>query len=150
MRTIELFFALAWAGFWIYWLSAAFSVKIGHVRWARELGIRAVMIVIVIALVRVGAFRGEALNTDPWRVGVGIVLFALGLAVAISARVSLGRNWGRPMSQKAETELVTSGPYRFVRHPIYSGILVAGLGTATALKWTWLIAVLLAGVYFVF
>jgi phospholipid methyltransferase len=45
---------------------------------------------------------------------------------------------------------VTSGPYHLVRHPIYSGILVAGVGTAVALSWLWLIAVALAGVYFVY
>ncbi len=54
------------------------------------------------------------------------------------------------MSQKAEPELVTTGPYRFVRHPIYTGILVAGIGTAVALSWAWLIGVALAGVYFIY
>jgi protein-S-isoprenylcysteine O-methyltransferase Ste14 len=54
------------------------------------------------------------------------------------------------MSQKDEPELVTSGPYRLVRHPIYSGILVAGVGTAVALSWLWLIAMVLAGVYFAY
>jgi protein-S-isoprenylcysteine O-methyltransferase Ste14 len=52
------------------------------------------------------------------------------------------------MTQKEEPELVTSGPYHLVRHPIYSGILVAGVGTAVALSWLWLIAVALAGTYF--
>jgi protein-S-isoprenylcysteine O-methyltransferase Ste14 len=46
--------------------------------------------------------------------------------------------------------LVTSGPYHLVRHPIYSGILIAGVGTAVGLNWLWLIVVLLAGVYFVY
>jgi protein-S-isoprenylcysteine O-methyltransferase Ste14 len=45
---------------------------------------------------------------------------------------------------------VTSGPYRLVRHPIYSGILVAGLGTAVALSWLWLAVFALAGIYFVY
>jgi protein-S-isoprenylcysteine O-methyltransferase Ste14 len=45
---------------------------------------------------------------------------------------------------------VTSGPYRLVRHPIYSGILVAGIGTALALSWVWLTAVVLACVYFLY
>ena len=54
---------------------------------------------------------------------------------AVWARVHIGRNWGTPMTQKVEPELVTSGPYRLVRHPIYSGILIAGLGTAVALSW---------------
>ena len=88
--------------------------------------------------VRVGAFRDHGLNTDPWRAGIGLVLFALGLAFAIWARVHIGRNWGTPMTQKDEPELVTSGPYHLVRHPIYAGILVAGAGTAVALNWLWL------------
>jgi protein-S-isoprenylcysteine O-methyltransferase Ste14 len=45
----------------------------------------------------------------------------LGLGFAIWARVHIGRNWGTPMTQKDEPELVTSGPYHLVRHPIYSG-----------------------------
>ena len=54
------------------------------------------------------------------------------------------------MTQKYEPELVTSGPYRLVRHPIYSGVLVAGVGTTVALSWPWLIAVGLAGSYFLY
>jgi protein-S-isoprenylcysteine O-methyltransferase Ste14 len=64
--------------------------------------------------------------------------------------VHIGRNWGTPMTQKDEPELVTSGPYHLVRHPIYSGILAAGIATATALDWVWLTAVALAGVYFLY
>ena len=97
-----------------------------------------------------GAFRGYGVKTDPWLAGIGLALFALGLGLAIWARVHLGRNWGTPMTQKVEPELVTSGPYHLVRHPIYSGILVAGVGTAVALSWLWLTAVALAGVYFVY
>jgi protein-S-isoprenylcysteine O-methyltransferase Ste14 len=72
------------------------------------------------------------------------------LGFAIWARVDIGRNLGTPMTQKDEPELVTSGPYHLVRHPIYSGILVVGAGTAVALSWLWLTAVALAGVYFVY
>ncbi len=72
------------------------------------------------------------------------------LGFAVWARVHIGRNWGTPMTQKDEPELVTSGPYHRVRHPIYSGILVAGVGTAVALNWLWLAAVALAGVYFLY
>jgi protein-S-isoprenylcysteine O-methyltransferase Ste14 len=150
MRTVELVFGLVWGAFWLYWLVAAFSVKRGRVPWSRELRIRAVIAVIVIALVRVGVFRGHGLNTDPLRAGLGLVLFALGLAFAVWARVHIGRNWGAPMTQKDEPVLVTSGPYHLVRHPIYSGILVAGVGTAVALSWQWLIAVALAGFYFIY
>jgi len=150
MRAVELVFAVGWAAFWLYWLVAAFSMKRGRVPWSRELRIRAVIAVVVILLIRVGAFRGHGLNADAWRAGVGLVLFALGLGLAVWARIHIGRNWGTPMTQKETPELVTSGPYRLVRHPIYSGILAAGAGTAVALSWVWLTAVALAGVYFLY
>jgi len=150
MRAVELVFAAGWAVFWVYWIVAAFSMKRGHVPWSRELRIRAVIVLLVIVLIRVGAFRGHGLNSDPWRAGAGLVLFALGLGFAVWARLHIGRNWGTPMTRKVEPELVTSGPYRLVRHPIYSGILTAGAGTATALSWLWLVPVLLSGVYFLY
>ena len=151
MRAVELVFAVGWGGFWLYWLVAAFSMKKGRVPWSRELRIRAVLVVVVIVLVRLGDFRGQGVsNTDPWRAGVGLALFAFGLSFAIWARAHLGRNWGTPMTQKNEPELVTSGPYRLVRHPIYSGILVAGVGTAGALSWLWLTVFALAGVYLLY
>jgi protein-S-isoprenylcysteine O-methyltransferase Ste14 len=150
MRAVELVFAAGWGAFWLYWLVAAFSMKRGRVPWSRELGIRAVIVIVVILLIRLGVFRHHGLNTAPWRAGLGLVLFALGVGFAVWARVRIGRNWGSPMTQKDEPELVTSGPYRLVRHPIYSGILVAGIGTAVALSWMWLTAVVLAGIYLVY
>lgn len=150
MRAVELVFEVGWAAFWLYWLIAAFSMKRGHVAWSRELRIRALLVVVVIVLVRLGVFRHHRLNSDPWLAAIGLVLFALGLGFAIWARVHIGRNWGTPMTQKEEPELVTSGPYRIVRHPIYSGVLVAGIGTAVALSWFWLGAVGVAGIYFIY
>jgi len=150
MRAVKLVFAVGWAAFWVYWLIAAFSAKRGRIQWSRELRIRVVIVAVAIVLVRLGAFRSHRANTDPWLAAIGLVLFGLGLGLAIWARVHLGRNWGTPMTQKAEPELVTSGPYRLVRHPIYSGIIVAGIGTAAALSWLWLLAFALAGIYFIY
>ena len=150
MRAVELVFAAGWAVFWLYWLVAAFSMKRGRVPWSRELRIRAVIAVVVIVLIRLGAFRGHGVHTDAWRAGVALVVFGFGLGFAIWARQHIGRNWGTPMTQKNEPELVTSGPYCLVRHPIYSGILVAAVGTAVALSWWWLTAVGLACVYFLY
>ena len=75
MHVVELVLAIGWAAFWLYWLVAAFSMKRGRVPWSRELGIRAVIVVVVIVLLRLGAFRRHGLNTDPWRAGLGLALF---------------------------------------------------------------------------
>ncbi|HLY86369.1 MAG TPA: isoprenylcysteine carboxylmethyltransferase family protein [Gaiellaceae bacterium] len=150
MRAVELVFAVGWGVFWLYWLAAAFSMKRGRIPWSRELRIRVVIVVAAIIAARLGAFRGHGVSTDSWRAGLGLVLFALGLLLAIWARVHIGRNWGTPMTQKNDPELVTSGPYHLVRHPIYSGILVAGVGTGVALSWWWLLVVALAAIYFLY
>jgi protein-S-isoprenylcysteine O-methyltransferase Ste14 len=150
VRAVELVFAVGWGAFWLYWLAAAFSTKKGRVPWSRELRIRLVIVAAAVIAARVGAFRGHGLNTDVWRAGIGLVLFGCGLLFAVWARVHIGRNWGTPMTRKDEPELVTSGPYRLVRHPIYSGILAAGIGTAVALSWWWLVALGLAAIYFLY
>jgi protein-S-isoprenylcysteine O-methyltransferase Ste14 len=150
VHAVELVFAGGWIAFGSYWLVAAFATKRGRVSWSRELAARVAIGAVVLLLIRLGAFRNSGVHTDPWRAGVGLVVFGIGLGFAVWARVHIGRNWGAPMSQKDEPELVSSGPYRLVRHPIYTGLLVALAGTAVALSWTWLVAAALAGAYFVY
>ena len=150
MRAVELVFGVVWAAFWLYWLAAAFSMKRGRRPWGRELRIRVLLFVVVVVLVRTGVFRGHAVHSDPLRGAVGLALLGLGLGFAVWARLHIGRNWGTPMTQKNDPELVTSGPYRFVRHPIYSGILFGGVATAVGLSWHWLAAAALAGIYFIY
>lgn len=60
----------------------------------------------------------------------GAVICALGLFATIWARVILAGNWSSDVTFKQGHELIKTGPYRFVRHPIYTGLLVMGLGTA--------------------
>jgi protein-S-isoprenylcysteine O-methyltransferase Ste14 len=55
-----------------------------------------------------------------------------------------------PMSTKDDPALVTSGPYRMIRHPIYIGLLLGMIGTAIAVSLYWLIAVVLLGGYFIY
>ena len=80
----------------------------------------------------------------------GVIFFLSGLGLAMWARVHIGRNWGMPMTQQEEPELVTSGPYGVVRHPIYSGILPALVGTAFASYIFLLVIVGMATAYFVY
>jgi protein-S-isoprenylcysteine O-methyltransferase Ste14 len=58
------------------------------------------------------------------------LLTLLGLAVALWARVNLARNWSREPEFKQGHELITTGPYRYLRHPIYSAMMLMVLGTA--------------------
>lgn len=61
---------------------------------------------------------------------LGLALTAAGVGFAIWARLWIGRNWSGRVSVKEQHELVQDGPYAIVRHPIYSGFLLAILGTA--------------------
>jgi protein-S-isoprenylcysteine O-methyltransferase len=63
---------------------------------------------------------------------LGLALTLAGLTFALWARFMLGRNWSGTVTIKRDHELVRSGPYAFVRHPIYSGFLLALLGTVIA------------------
>ncbi len=151
MHVIDIIILVGWVAFWIYWLAASVGVKAGQTRWARFAGVRVGIILVILLLLRVRALKGHTTTTnDPWLQGTGLAIFILGLALAIWARVYLGRNWGMPMSQKVDPELVTTGPYRSIRHPIYSGIILAMIGTAIAVSLYWLVAIILLGSYFLY
>jgi protein-S-isoprenylcysteine O-methyltransferase Ste14 len=150
MRAIDIVIGAGWVVFWIYWLAASAGVKAGRTRWTRFAGFRVAIILIVLLLLRLGVFKAQAVTRDPWLQVIGLVIFLLGLALAVWARVYLGRNWGMPMSEKADPELVTTGPYSTVRHPIYSGIILAMIGTTVAVSLYWLVAVVLLGAYFIY
>jgi protein-S-isoprenylcysteine O-methyltransferase Ste14 len=60
----------------------------------------------------------------------GLILTAAGVGFAILARFWIGRNWSGTITIKEQHELIQSGPYRIVRHPIYTGLLLAYLSTA--------------------
>jgi len=146
MHTLRTAIDIAWLVFWVYWLASAFGVKEGG-GGRRRFPLTGLSVLSVLLLVRV--FRSGSLAVQSPILGaIGAVVFASGLALAIWARVYLGRNWGMPMTQKAEPELVTSGPYRFVRHPIYSGLLAGVLGTALTTNLIGLIIVAVLVAYF--
>jgi protein-S-isoprenylcysteine O-methyltransferase Ste14 len=108
-------------------------------------------LLVLVAFVLLRVFKADSLAVRSVALHVvGMVVLVCGMGLAVWARIYLGRNWGMPMTQKTEPELVSSGPYRFVRHPIYSGLLLAILGTALATNIYWLIALGILGIYFVY
>lgn len=150
MPVVYAVIVVGWVAFCAYWLARAAGVKRGRTRWDLIVGTRVVIALVVVLLIRAKVFKGQSITHNPWLQAIGLVMFVSGLAVALWARQCLGRNWGSPMSEKADLELVTTGPYRKVRHPIYSGIILALVGTGVAINWHWLIAVALIGTYFVY
>ena len=75
----------------------------------------------------------------------GVLLTAAGLGLAFWARYNLGRNWSSQITLKEGHTLVCAGPYKYLRHPIYSGILLAIVGTAlTVGRYRALLALVLA------
>jgi protein-S-isoprenylcysteine O-methyltransferase Ste14 len=128
MHALKLVVGCAWLVFWIYWLASASTSKesISGGWRTRLTGVTAVGVFVIAVVLRNGSLAVH----DVILAVIGTVVFAAGIALAVWARLHLGRNWGMPMSQRAEPELITSGPYRFVRHPIYTGLLIATLGTA--------------------
>jgi protein-S-isoprenylcysteine O-methyltransferase Ste14 len=144
MRTLVL---VLWGAVGVYWLIAAAGAKEGS-RRRRSLP-PGLLLVVAVVLLRVLHTGGLAVHSPALR-ALGVVLLVAGLGLAVWARIFLGRNWGMPMTLKQEPELVTAGPYRFVRHPIYSGLLLAGLGTALASNLYWLIAWGVMALYFIY
>jgi protein-S-isoprenylcysteine O-methyltransferase Ste14 len=134
-----------WIAFVVYWFVSAIGVK-RNVRggdWVRSAGIRILITVAVVLLLQASSFWQNFAYTFDFGVQVfGVVLCAAGIAFAIWARMHLGRNWSGTPSIKEEHELVTSGPYRFVRHPIYTGMILALFGSALVAGVLWLIVFL--------
>ncbi|WP_018180482.1 methyltransferase family protein [Jongsikchunia kroppenstedtii] len=149
MRSIWLALAIIWIVFWAGWLGVVFTAKRGR-RGGSGLAMRAGVLIVGFVLVRL--LHGRVHDADNVLQGaVGLALVVCGLAFAVWARVYLGRNWGPPMSVKLrDHELVTTGPYRLVRNPIYSGICLALVGTAIAVNLILLVIAVGLGCYFVY
>jgi protein-S-isoprenylcysteine O-methyltransferase Ste14 len=146
MHALRIVVIVAWVLLGMYWFVSALSAKEGRGA-RRRIPLNGLTALAVVLLLRF--FHGGALAVHSPVLGViGALICVLGIAVAVWARVDLGRNWGMPMTQKSEPELVTSGPYRLVRHPIYSGLLVAVVGTALVTNLLGLLIAALLTAYF--
>ena len=129
---------LAWLAWLLIWIAAwawskraarheAFASGIWH-----ALPFMAAVVLVTASFRRLPWLQHSVLAYQTAFYSVGLALTVAGLAFAVWARFFLGRNWSAGVQVKDDHQLVRRGPYRFVRHPIYTGILVAFLGTTLA------------------
>jgi protein-S-isoprenylcysteine O-methyltransferase Ste14 len=136
----EFFFPVVWIAFLLYWqIKAADTKATQRLEPATSRILRVLIFLIAIALLSVPHIPLPWLYVQLWPQGywpfwLGAAVTVAGLLFAVWARVHLGRNWSRSVTIKQGHELITTGPYAVVRHPIYTGILTGFLGTAIAIS----------------
>jgi protein-S-isoprenylcysteine O-methyltransferase Ste14 len=136
----ESFFPVSWIAFLLYWQIKAINTKTTQrLEPIASRILRVFIFVIAIALLSTTRIPLPWLYHPLWPAGfwlfwLGAAVLIAGLLFAVWAREHLGRNWSRSVTIKKDHELITTGPYAVVRHPIYTGILTGFLGTAIALS----------------
>jgi protein-S-isoprenylcysteine O-methyltransferase Ste14 len=143
---------LLWVAWLVYWRLSAADVKptVRHEsKWSRISYVIPLLIASILLFIRPIAGGGFLFSRFlPEGIGwywLGVALVAAGLGFSVWARQHLGRNWSGTVEVKQDHQLICTGPYRFVRHPIYTGLLVAFLGTAIVIgQWRGILAVLFA------
>jgi protein-S-isoprenylcysteine O-methyltransferase Ste14 len=128
---------LFWITFLVYWIVQARGVKP-----AAEKQSRSASFAYRLPLMLCGILLGFPYSRFPLGMAltprtelaaaIGVAICSLGLFVTIWARRTLAGNWSNQITFKQGHELVQTGPYRFARHPIYTGLLSMCLGTAIA------------------
>jgi protein-S-isoprenylcysteine O-methyltransferase Ste14 len=134
-----------WVLFSLYWEIAARNAAAAKSSESRAS--RGVHVILANAalLLEIAPIRGLGRFVPVWLpiMAAGLALEAMGLLLAIWARRHLGRNWSGEISIKVSHQLIRSGPYRLLRHPIYTGLLAMYAGVALVTG-EWLAAVGLA------
>jgi protein-S-isoprenylcysteine O-methyltransferase Ste14 len=157
----ELFYRLAFAFLYLVfiavWLAMARRVKAiaeresSFSRLSHYLPLALGICLIAAPNIPIPPLNDRFLPLALWPVQLGLALTFAGLALAVWARMLLGGNWSSDVTLKRDHELIVAGPYAFVRHPIYTGILLAFFGTALAVgEWRALLGVVLVGVAYWF
>jgi len=145
MHHFALIVGLCWIVFIVVWFVSAFGAKRNlSTPWWRSGWLRIIIAFVIYAIfhqeIHTAFFASHELPlVNPIISAIGALLAIIGIALAIWARLYIGSNWGMPMTLKENRELVTSGPYKYIRHPIYTGVMLTMIGTVLALGLLWLL-----------
>jgi protein-S-isoprenylcysteine O-methyltransferase Ste14 len=156
--TLSVAISTLWIAWLAYWFISARNVK--ATQWRAPLGTHALYRVptLVTGVLLIGSpewlpavLQHRFLPASDGVMLLAVITVAAGLGFAVWARRHLGRNWSSTVTLKENHALIRTGPYRSVRHPIYTGILLALVGTMIAIgRWRAVLAVAFALVGFFF
>lgn len=151
-QVYRLLFPALWLAWALYWWVAARGAKLTERREPLESRLLHILPLMLAAYllwadrVPLGFLNTPLYAWAAWQFWVAALVTAAGLGFTVWARIHLGRNWSGTVTIKQGHELITTGPYALVRHPIYTGLLLAFAGTACARgEWRGVLAVLIAG-----
>jgi protein-S-isoprenylcysteine O-methyltransferase Ste14 len=125
----------AWVVFAVYWIVAARTQsktrkkepaveRLIHVLW-----LACAYFLLADGDLPIGPLNNQFLPHRLWIASFGMALVVAGIGFAIWARRHLGKNWSAEVTIREEHKLIRTGPYKYIRHPIYTGLLTAVLGT---------------------
>jgi protein-S-isoprenylcysteine O-methyltransferase Ste14 len=143
-----------WIVFWSYWLISAIRNRSGYKRRHSNRSLLLFMAVLLVIwvflsiLVPAGLWEWSVIPDEIATGLFGIIITVTGLSFAVWARMHLGKNWSGRVAIKVNHKLIRTGPYQFVRNPIYTGILIGYAGTAIVIGELWaflLILIAMAG-----
>lgn len=122
-----------WVGFMLYWgaqarapvptVKAESRTSARRHNLLREIGL-------LLLFIPVPWLNWSLLPTGRWHVAAGLAVQVAGALFYLRAKRELGRQWSSAISIKTDHQLVTTGPYRYIRHPMYTGMITMALGTA--------------------
>ncbi|HEY6452842.1 MAG TPA: isoprenylcysteine carboxylmethyltransferase family protein [Steroidobacteraceae bacterium] len=151
MHVFRFLIPAMWLAWLVFWRISAADVKATQrfePAWSRALHFVPLLLAAILLAIAPEPHGGwlfqHFLPRGAAKFWTGAGLTAAGIAFACWARVHLGRNWSGAVSVKQDHELIRSGPYALVRHPIYSGLLLGVLGTVIALgQWRGVLALVI-------